>query len=441
MKRLFLSICFLSCLFLAGNIQAQQNDNNVSQSVVIIKTSDNEGNVTVKKKRLENGRSINEYIKSLNIENSPNVNVIISHTGNENETETENLFFFKSTDGKTIEINGEGDWQDALDKMDFKFDFNFDDFQGQHEVMFNAKDENKVLLGVYPENGNKGVVVNGIVSGSGAEKAGLQENDIMLSINGVKIVTTSDLHDELGQYQPNDVVVIDLERNGEAIVVSSQLTARQSTLHRKSFRDPCKVFFGVYVGSYGPDKEGVGVSGIVGGNDWPAELAGLQQGDRIIAIDGIPINNHKELVTERDIHEPGEEFTFTYIRDGEIYTVDAQFKPCPKDEEETPVEEIIPVPEEDFEFTSTSLELEEFTAYPNPTFGNLNVKFRGEAVPTTVRIIDVNGKIVYEENLNNFDGYYDRQLDISDGALGTMILSVNQNGQMAAKSVVLINRA
>lgn len=267
----------------------------------------------------------------------------------------------------------------------------------------------------------------------------------MTAINGITIRTNDDLHNELGQYKPGDVVVIDVLRDGNVIVISSTLTERKSTLYRKSERDPCKVFFGVYVGSYGQGKDGVGVSGIVGGNNWPADVAGLQRGDRILEIDGIPVTNHRELVIERDKHEPGEAFSFTILRDGEIFEVDARFKECPRDEEEVieePVEEeIIPMPEEELEITDNLLELEEFNAYPNPTFGDLNVTFRGEAVPTLVRIVDTTGKVVFEDNVKNFDGYYNRQVDISNGALGTMILSVTQNGKAMAKPVVLVTRA
>ena len=441
MKRLFLSLCFLSCLFLAGNTHAQSNSN-----VVIIKTTSDDGTVTVKKKRLDKGQSPNEYLEELDIDDATNIDITISTTGDENATGGENLFFFKNNKGDCIKINGEGEWQEALIDMDF--DFDFDEEQGHHYKHHNKShyQENDVLLGVYPDSGEKGVEVDGIVTGSGADKAGLQKDDIMMAINGNQIRTKGDLHDELGQYKAGDVVVIDVLRGGQTLVISSQLTARERSYHYsyKSERDPCRVFFGVYVGGYGHGKEGIGVSGIVGGNDWPAEVAGLQKGDRIIAIDGIPVTNHRELVTERDKHEPGEAFTFTYLRDGIEYEVDARFKECPKDgqiQSGTPIEEVIPAPQEELEITENMLQLDEFNAYPNPTFGNLNVRFRGEAVPTVVRVVDSAGKVVYEENVKNFDGYYSKELDISGGALGTMILSVSQQGKAVAKPVVLVTRA
>ena len=93
------------------------------------------------------------------------------------------------------------------------------------------------------------------------------------------------------------------------------------------------------------------------------------------------------------------------------------------------------------EYTDNALEFEEFNAYPNPTFGDLNIRFRGEAVPTMVRVVDSTGKVIFEDNINNFDGIYNKELDISRGALGTMILSISQNGKSVAKPIVLVTRA
>ena len=444
MKRFFLSVFFLSCLVLSANLHAQ-NENDASQNIVIIKTTNDDGTVSIKKKRLDKNVDVNDYVNDLDMDDAKTIDITISTTGDEKAVGGENLFMFKSSGGNCIKINGDGNWEKAL--LDMDFDFDFDDMHDAQHHQHHQVNEKKALLGVYPETADKGVLIDGVVSGSGAQKAGLQKHDIMTAINGQSIQTTKDLSVELAKFEPGDVVKVSILRDGQPMTISSELTAKKESYsynyNYKSERDPCRVFYGVYVGSYGHGKEGVGVSGIVRGNDWPAEVAGLQKGDRIIAIDGIPVTNHQELVSERDRHEPGEEFTFTYLRDGREYEVDAKFKACPKDEEATPeqpVEEII-APQEELEFTENELNLEEFNAYPNPTFGNLNVSFRGDAVPTLVRVVDSAGKVIFEENIRNFSGTYNKELDVSGGALGTLILSVSQNGKASAKPVILVTRA
>lgn len=427
---------------MVGNVHAQQDNSAQDQQIVTIRSAAEDGTVTIKKKRLENGQSVQDYVNDLNIKDAQDVEITITSKGANVGSEKENIFFFRGDNGHSIKINGEGDWQEALINMDFDFD---DFHSGQHQRHeINFKKENDVLLGVYPANDSEGVRITGTVSGSGAAKAGMQKNDIMIAINGERIQTSDDLHDELAKYKANDVVVVDILRNGQPMVISSTLTARENSYSYRTKRDPCKVFFGIYVGNYGNGRQGVGVSGIIKGNDWPAEKAGLREGDRIVAIDGIPVGTHNELVTERNKHNPGDNFTFTVLRNGEAYDFDAQFKSCPKDEEpisEPAIEDVIPTPEEPIEYTDNQLELEEFNAYPNPTFGNLNIRFSGEAVPTLVRIVDSAGKVVYEENVRNFDGYYNKEVDISGGALGTMVLSISQEGKAVAKSVVLVTRA
>ena len=346
MKKIYFSLCLLACFFLAltTNLQAQQESNDV----IIITTTQEDGTVTVKKKRIDSGQSIQDFKDLVDLEeDGQKVKIVIKSSDNDDNSEEENVFFFKDSDsGTTIEINGAGDWQDAIQNMDLDFDehhkdkhhkynYNYDydfdydfDFQGGDE--YEVVETTKTFLGVYPSSGETGVKLTGIVSNTGAERGGLERGDIMKSINDVPIKTNDDLRVELKKYNPGDVVLIEVERDGAELFLSVELTGKTSRTHRVK-RDPCKVFYGVYVGSYGNGKRGVGVSGIVGGNDWPAEVAGLKKGDRIIAIDDIPVNTHKELVTERDIHEPGEHFTFTYLRDGEEFTVDAQFKECPRE--------------------------------------------------------------------------------------------------------------
>jgi S1-C subfamily serine protease len=48
----------------------------------------------------------------------------------------------------------------------------------------------------------------------------------------------------------------------------------------------------------------------------PAETAGLEVGDRVVAIDGDPIDNPSQLFSSILTHRPGIEVTIDFVRDG-----------------------------------------------------------------------------------------------------------------------------
>lgn len=61
----------------------------------------------------------------------------------------------------------------------------------------------------------EGVFVNGVEDGSGADKGGIVNGDIIKEIDGLKIAKFSDLVGYLGSKRPNDVVNVTLLRDGK----------------------------------------------------------------------------------------------------------------------------------------------------------------------------------------------------------------------------------
>jgi putative serine protease PepD len=54
----------------------------------------------------------------------------------------------------------------------------------------------------------------------------------------------------------------------------------------------------------------------------PADDAGLQPGDTILAFEGRPVTESDELVVAIRAQEPGDEVTLTVRRDDEVFDVD-----------------------------------------------------------------------------------------------------------------------
>ena len=73
-------------------------------------------------------------------------------------------------------------------------------------------------------NISQGVIVGAVTPGSGAEKSGIQEFDVIRKIDDIKIAKFSDLTGYINSKRPGDIVKVQLIRNGESKTVDIELT-------------------------------------------------------------------------------------------------------------------------------------------------------------------------------------------------------------------------
>ena len=78
-------------------------------------------------------------------------------------------------------------------------------------------------------NETQGVYVHSVVEDSGADKAGVQEGDIIKEIDNIKVSKFSDLTGHLKAKRPNDVVNLKLARNGALKSLPVTLTKNETT--------------------------------------------------------------------------------------------------------------------------------------------------------------------------------------------------------------------
>jgi S1-C subfamily serine protease len=310
--------------------------------------------------------------------------------------------------------------------------------------------QERPILGVYEDETKNadGMVISEVIEGKGAAAAGLQAGDIITSVNGKKVTGAGTLRDALSSKKPGETVTIVYQRNGQNLQSEVKLSGDRAegyTFNVK--RDPCKVFIGVYTSNYESDGvRGVRVSGII--DDTPAKASNVQSGDIILALDGKAVTDHMQLEAERDKHQPGDAFTLTVLRNGAEMTINARFKSCDKKTDATgPVKETVEIASDDREPTppartvESTLEVVSLQAYPNPTAGPLNVRFEASAVPTTVRITDLNGKAVYTNVMNQFNGNFNERINLGKEIPGTFILSIQQGDKILSKNIILLPRA
>ena len=75
---------------------------------------------------------------------------------------------------------------------------------------------------------------------------------------------------------------------------------------------------------------------------------------------------------------------------------------------------------------------------PNPNAGQFNLSFNlPNKGRTAVKIFDLQGKLVFEDNLGKFSGQYQQQIDISKAGPGTYILNIIQGQEKLVEKIIV----
>lgn len=84
------------------------------------------------------------------------------------------------------------------------------------------------------------------------------------------------------------------------------------------------------------------------------------------------------------------------------------------------------------------LEVESLKFSPNPSSGKFTLTFTTpEEGNTDIKIYDINGAEVYSESINNFNGTYEKEIDISGEKSGAYFLKVAQGNNIMSRKIVI----
>jgi S1-C subfamily serine protease len=362
------------------------------------------------------------------------------------------------------------------------------------EVKKSEKKEPQGFLGVSPKDDDDddepGTVVS-ITKNSGAEKAGLQNGDVIFQLNDTPIADFEDISDFMEYTKPDEKIRVTYGRGGKRSTVEITLGEQKSwdwenwnvgninldnlNINIKE-KDAC---LGVYSdGATVNDRRGAKISSFT--TESAAREAQMQPGDLITAVNGQQVTGHDDLWNEISKYKVGEKIQVEYLRENQIATVEASLKACKdqsrvemwdtdengdnqsrrfftwnwdKDEQQRLRENRIitirrPVEEGDASKVDTApdnqpvaqdrnLQLNSFSAFPNPTQGQVTVQFKAEPVATIVTLYDMGGRQLFREELNAFDGNYSQQFDLSEYAKGNIVVHVQQAEKVFTEQIVV----
>ncbi len=142
----------------------------------------------------------------------------------------------------------------------------------------------------------QGVYVAGVSDNGAAKDAGITEGDIILSVNGIRVNSTSELLEHIGVHRPGDVVQVAIQRNNKERIIPVTLRNRdgETKLVQKEEREILKVL-GASLEIPSPQlmldlgiSNGVQVKSLTRGM---LSEAGVREGFIITKIDNKPVNS------------------------------------------------------------------------------------------------------------------------------------------------------
>jgi S1-C subfamily serine protease len=187
-----------------------------------------------------------------------------------------------------------------------------------------TEDPNRAMLGISTSSSGRrdtlGLLITSVTAGSPAEKAGLEEGNRLVSINGVSLrlsredaddeymqgVNQNRLTREMRKVKAGDEVSLDVWGGGRSRTVkvktvsAEDLSPRRTTSARAT-RDDDRAALGIFLTTTGGKRDTIGVfvQQVVEGG--PAEKAGIVEGDRIASINGVDLRVAREDAGDRTV--------------------------------------------------------------------------------------------------------------------------------------------
>jgi len=219
-----------------------------------------------------------------------------------------------------------------------------------------------------------------IVSNSTAKKMGMKDGDIITFINDYQIVDWTDIHIAVNMIDVNDNIKVELLRKNKTIIINSpiQSYAETKNIHQdlsETLKDMEESF-----------------------SDMNIAIQNAQESSNIA------IKNAKveiENVPQEDVDAMKEDLGIN-----------------------------MPVVQ--------NLSIEALQIFPNPNQGIFILKFNlPNQESTIIRIYEASGKVIYENNLGEFQGDFREQININNKASGAYYLMIQQGKTSISKKVII----
>jgi len=145
----------------------------------------------------------------------------------------------------------------------------------------------------------RGVFIAEVVKGGAAEKAGIRNNDVLISINGVRVNSSPAVQEQISRYRPKDKITVEILRDNKQKEVSVVLEGRGAEIAMSDGSKGTTKIFGAELVEASKDKlnnlnirSGIEVVSVGEGK---FKDAGISAGYIITHINQVPVRTLQEL--------------------------------------------------------------------------------------------------------------------------------------------------
>jgi S1-C subfamily serine protease len=324
-----------------------------------------------------------------------------------------------------------------------------------------------------------GSYVSNVISNTAASRAGVKPFDYIYGVDEYRVGDNQSLSGILKKYQPGDKAQLHIMRQGKKITLPvvfgdrDQITAPKE---KNYCQDP---FLGVIevANRNSNDESGVVVNVVKNSS---AESIGLENNDKIIAINGNPIFDWTDIGIAIDNMTPGETIRVKVEREGRTqtlsgaiqsyaatkncedcdcddfkgednYAFDFDFDFNQEEREDSDYDQFIEIEDIDpqefrtFEQKGTAnipdinnLQIESLSVYYNKENASVKLKFElPQSGETSISLFNASGRPIYEYDLGRFSGSFSDQLNLYGNNSGNFYLVIRQDGKTLSKRIRL----
>jgi serine protease Do len=146
----------------------------------------------------------------------------------------------------------------------------------------------------------EGALVSSVEKGGPADKAGLQSGDVIRKVNGQPIVSSGDLPAVISLASPGDTLQMEIWRQGATQTLAARLGSADDKAGRVIGKKetPSQGKLGLALRPLQPDEKqeaGVDTGLLIQQSSGPAALAGVQPGDVLLSVNGVPVKNVEQV--------------------------------------------------------------------------------------------------------------------------------------------------